>query len=121
MSTDLHTLFDCDEAEVQAIVSKALTNADDGELFIERSESESLAFTDGKLKQANYSTGMGFGLRVVAGEAVGLKKMHCSARRMPLVRFPKAIPAQWPPRPPEPTGIFMQLKTRWGRRCLPPR
>ena len=71
MSADLHDLFDCNEAEVQAIVAKALTGADDGELFIERSESESLAFTDGKLKQANYSTGMGFGLRVVAGEAVG--------------------------------------------------
>jgi TldD protein len=71
MSTDLHSLFDCDETEVQAIVAKALTGADDGELFIERSESESLAFTDGKLKQANYSTGLGFGLRVVAGEAVG--------------------------------------------------
>ena len=71
MSDDLHNLFDCGEAEVEAIVAKALTGADDGELFIERSESESLAFTDGKLKQANYSTGMGFGLRVVAGEAVG--------------------------------------------------
>jgi TldD protein len=71
MSADLHSLFDCDETEVQSIVAKALTGADDGELFIERSESESLAFTDGKLKQANYSTGLGFGLRVVAGEAVG--------------------------------------------------
>jgi TldD protein len=71
MAADLHTLFDIDAPEVRRIVAEALANADDGELFIERSESESLAFTDGKLKQANYGADIGFGLRAVAGEAVG--------------------------------------------------
>jgi TldD protein len=71
MAADLHALFDIEAPQVKSIVSKALAQADDGELFIERSESESLAFTDGKLKQANYSTDLGFGLRAVAGEAVG--------------------------------------------------
>jgi TldD protein len=92
MSTDLHSLFDCDEAAVQAIVTSALSGADDGELFIERSQSESLAFTDGKLKQANYSTGMGFGLRVVAGEAVGYA--HADAlKRDALLRAADAVGA----------------------------
>jgi TldD protein len=92
MSTDLHSLFDCDGAAVQAIVTSALSGADDGELFIERSESESLAFTDGKLKQANYSTGMGFGLRVVAGEAVGYA--HADAlKRDALLRAADAVGA----------------------------
>ena len=70
-SLALSSLFDCGTEDVQAIVADALGPADDGELFIERSESESLTFTDGKLKQANYGTDLGFGLRAVAGEAVG--------------------------------------------------
>jgi TldD protein len=67
----LISLFDAGEERAKAIVTQALAKADDGELFIERSESEQLAFTDGKLKQGNYSSGVGFGLRAVAGEAVG--------------------------------------------------
>ena len=65
-----------DSAEVGAdealsILQDALTGADDGELFLERSESESLVFDDGRLKSAAYDATEGFGLRVVAGETAG--------------------------------------------------
>ncbi len=52
-------------------LGEAMVGADDGELFLERSESEFLVFDDGRLKQATYDTGEGFGLRVVAGETAG--------------------------------------------------
>ena len=54
-----------------SILGEAVAGADDGELFLERSESEFLMFDDGRLKQAAYDTGEGFGLRVVAGETAG--------------------------------------------------
>jgi len=53
------------------ILSDALAGADDGELFVERSESESFLFDDGRLKSAAYDATEGFGLRVVAGETAG--------------------------------------------------
>ena len=53
------------------ILGEALNGADDGELFLERTESESLVFDDGRLKGASYDAGEGFGLRVVAGESAG--------------------------------------------------
>ncbi|HRH20203.1 MAG TPA: metalloprotease TldD [Brevundimonas sp.] len=54
-----------------AVLAEALTGADDGELFLERSESESLLFDDGRLKSAAYDASEGFGLRVVSGETAG--------------------------------------------------
>ncbi len=60
-----------DRARVQAIVSDSLLGADDGELFLEYRQSESLAFDDGRLKSASFDTAQGFGLRAVAGETVG--------------------------------------------------
>jgi TldD protein len=54
-----------------ASLTKAVAGADDGEIYLERSESESLLFDDGRLKSAAYDTGEGFGLRVVAGETTG--------------------------------------------------
>src|SRR3954468_7295885 len=53
------------------ILADALQGADDGELFVERSESESFVFDDGRLKSASYDASEGFGLRVVAGETAG--------------------------------------------------
>ncbi|MFX9011989.1 DNA gyrase modulator, partial [Acinetobacter baumannii] len=49
----------------------AVAAADDGELFLEQSETEFLTFDDGRLKQASYDSAEGFGLRVVAGETAG--------------------------------------------------
>src|SRR6516164_11660245 len=49
-----------------SILSEAVAGADDGELFLERAESEAFMFDDGRLKSASYDSGEGFGLRVVA-------------------------------------------------------
>ncbi len=49
----------------------ALAGADDGELFAERTETESLSFDDGRLRSAARNASEGFGVRVVAGEVVG--------------------------------------------------
>ncbi|MDK4705398.1 metalloprotease TldD [Rhizobium sp. CNPSo 4062] len=71
MNTDLLTLFDADEAKLRGIVAEALSGADDGELFIEHVQAESLTFDNGRMKGGSFNTEQGFGLRAVAGEAVG--------------------------------------------------
>ena len=60
-----------DRGRVQRTLDQALHGADDGELFLEYSQSESFAFDDGRLKAATFDTSQGFGLRSVAGEATG--------------------------------------------------
>ena len=50
-----------DADEALSILKTALAGADDGELFLERSESESLVFDDGRLKSAAYDATEGFG------------------------------------------------------------
>ena len=59
------------------LVDDALAGCDDGELFLEYVQSESLSFDDGKLKSAAYDTTQGFGLRAVAGDSTGFA--HASA------------------------------------------
>jgi TldD protein len=54
--------------DAQRFVREALAKADDGELFLEQRQSESLVFDDGKLKSASSDDGQGFGLRAVTGE-----------------------------------------------------
>ncbi|MFP5075905.1 metalloprotease TldD [Rhizobium sp. YIM 134829] len=71
MTTDLITLFDGDEAQVRRVLAATLNGADDGELFVEHSQSEQLSFDNGRLKGGSFNTDQGFGLRAVAGEAVG--------------------------------------------------
>ena len=71
MNTDLLTLFDTDEAKLRSIVAEALSGADDGELFVEHVQAESLTFDNGRMKGGSFNTEQGFGLRAVAGEAVG--------------------------------------------------
>jgi TldD protein len=63
--------FDISETTTREIVADTIRGADDGELFLEYSESEALMFDNGRLKTANFSTDQGFGLRAVAGEASG--------------------------------------------------
>ncbi len=60
-----------DRGRVQQTVDQALKGSDDGELYLEYSQSESFAFDDGRLKAATFDTSQGFGLRAVAGEATG--------------------------------------------------
>jgi TldD protein len=57
--------------KARRMVADALDGADDGELFLEFSQSEGLLFDNGRLKSANFDTSQGFGLRAVAGEAAG--------------------------------------------------
>lgn len=71
MTQDLLKLFDCDETALRDHVSRALAGADDGELFVEHAQGESLTFDNGRLKGGSFNTDQGFGLRAVAGEAVG--------------------------------------------------
>ena len=73
--TSEHDLFftrtGMDRGRVQQAVDQALKGADDGELYLEYSQSESFAFDDNRLKAATFDTSQGFGLRAVAGEATG--------------------------------------------------
>ncbi len=58
-----------DKVRTQAVLGDTLAGMDDGELFLEYCQSESLHFDDGKLKNASFNTSQGFGLRSVLGEA----------------------------------------------------
>ncbi len=60
-----------DIGQAERLLGEALHGADDGEIFLERSESEAFVFDDGRLKSASYDATEGFGLRVVAGETAG--------------------------------------------------
>ncbi len=63
--------FDCDRPQIERLLGTALRNADDGELFIENSQSESLIFDNGKLKTGSFDARQGFGLRSVVDDVVG--------------------------------------------------
>ncbi|MEE9313534.1 MAG: metalloprotease TldD [Rhizobiaceae bacterium] len=71
MTDSLLDQFDCDTSQLQSILSDTLSGADDGELFVEATESENLIFDNGKLKSGTFDTRQGFGLRSVYGEAAG--------------------------------------------------
>ena len=58
-----------DQSRTQTQIADALSGADDGELYLEYEQSETLVFDDGRLRSASFDTEQGFGLRAVAGEA----------------------------------------------------
>lgn len=60
-----------DEARTQALVDEAIGKLDDGEIFLEYAQSESLSYDDGTLKGASFDTAHGLGLRGVSGELTG--------------------------------------------------
>ena len=62
---------DMDETRVEGLVSDALTGMEDGELYLQASQSEAFAFDDGRLKSASFDQTQGFGLRAVKGESTG--------------------------------------------------
>jgi TldD protein len=53
------------------ILENAAHGADDGEIFVEDSRTESFLWDDGRLKSASFDASQGFGLRIVAGERAG--------------------------------------------------
>jgi TldD protein len=59
---------DFTRAQAEGLVSDTLKGAEDGELFLEKRQSESLVWDDGKLKSASFDESQGFGLRAVRGE-----------------------------------------------------
>ncbi|SHJ58761.1 microcin-processing peptidase 2. Unknown type peptidase. MEROPS family U62 [Aureimonas altamirensis DSM 21988] len=71
MSTSLIDRFDMSREHVEILLGDALRGADDGELYLEYREQESLVFDNGRLKAGNFSTDQGFGMRAVSGEVVG--------------------------------------------------
>ena len=60
-----------DQDAALRITASALTDSDDGELFLEYRESEGISLDDGRIRSAGFNTSLGFGLRAVAGEAAG--------------------------------------------------
>ena len=56
--------FDLDK--VQSLLSNTLIDADDGELYLESTKSESFSFDDGRMKNISYDSTKGFGLRAIA-------------------------------------------------------
>lgn len=73
-NTSLNFFFsqsELDEARTESLVSDALDGMDDGELYLESTQSESFSFDDGRLKGASFDSSQGFGLRAVTGESTG--------------------------------------------------
>ncbi len=62
---------DLSSLHTQRIVDEALHGMDDGELYMQYSQSETFSFDDGRLKNAAYDTSKGFGLRGIIGEVTG--------------------------------------------------
>jgi len=60
-----------DRATAEQVLGEALAAGDDGELYLEYRESESINLDDGRIRAAGFDTSLGFGLRAVAGEATG--------------------------------------------------
>jgi TldD protein len=74
MTTAPHSILEragLDREKARLAVAEALSGSDDGELYVEYSQSEGLVFDNGRLKSASFDTNQGFGLRAVAGEAAG--------------------------------------------------
>jgi len=92
MQTGLLSRFDVSEDRVRALVADALAKSDDGELFAEYREAETLVFDNGRLKTGSFNTASGFGLRAVSGEAVGYAESD-SFSEAALLRASSAIGA----------------------------
>ncbi|WP_417461413.1 metalloprotease TldD [Kordiimonas sp.] len=60
-----------DETRTETLVGETLSGMDDGELYLEATQSESFSFDDGRLKGASFDSSQGFGLRAVLGESTG--------------------------------------------------
>ncbi|NJC34828.1 TldD protein [Sphingomonas jejuensis] len=75
---------DIDPADALRLARGAIGHLDDGELFLQHSQAESLAFDDGRLKTADYSVDRGFGLRGVSGTTTAYA--HASSIDAPAIQ-----------------------------------
>ena len=64
-----HSPTGLDPQAAAKLIAPALEGTDDGELFLEYRESESVSLDDGRIRAASFDTRRGFGLRAVLGEA----------------------------------------------------
>ena len=71
VENDFFQSTNLNKVRIQTTLNEALIGMDDGELYLENSQSESLVWDDGQLKSASFNTDSGFGLRAVKGEASG--------------------------------------------------
>ena len=127
-TTSLLDRANLDRDPVRNEVARGLAGADDGELFLEYSQTEALMFDNGRLKQATYDTSQGFGLRAVKDDAVGYA--HASDVSLPALdprrrcgRAPcaAAIRALSPPPPPHTNVSSTPTTIRSMRRASRPR
>ena len=81
----------------QRLTRDALASADDGELFLEYRESESINLDDGRIRSAGFDTSLGFGLRAVAGEAAGYAALGRAAATVSAVASGHSGVAAEPP------------------------
>jgi TldD protein len=106
-----------DSGRVEKLVGEALAGMDDGELFLEYSQSESVGLDDGRIKSASFDTTQGFGLRAVAGEAAG----YAHASELSEAAIKRAATAvRWRPRPPARTAASTPTSTRSAWSISPP-
>ncbi len=108
-------------------IATAIDGADDGELFLEYRESESISLDDGRIRAASFDTRRGFGLRAVLGEASYYAHAGeiVGRKPSPAPRKPSKPPARRnspspPPAPPPAMPRFMPGSTRWPKCPSPP-
>src|SRR3982751_4966299 len=91
-TTSLLDRANLDRNSARQQVARALDGADDGELFLEYSQTEALMFDNGRVKKVSYDTSRGVGLRAVKDDAVGYA--HSSDVSLPaLIRAADAVAA----------------------------
>lgn len=93
--------------EAEKIVTRSLEGIEDGELFLEYRESESIVLDDGVIRSASFDTSSGFGLRSVIGPETGFahsdeiskSALERAASAVSVVRQAEAAPSRHPLRP----------------------
>ncbi|SNY92136.1 microcin-processing peptidase 2. Unknown type peptidase. MEROPS family U62 [Cohaesibacter sp. ES.047] len=68
---DMLNSYGLDKEELRRLLADTIQGSDDGELFFEQTQSESLIFDNGRLRSSAFDTGQGFGMRAIAGELAG--------------------------------------------------
>ena len=60
--SDFFNKTDLSRNDAEKIISETLNNCDDGELYLENSNSESIVLDDDKIKSSTYSSDLGLSL-----------------------------------------------------------
>lgn len=65
------TDYGLDKSNINRILSQSIGQMDDGELFLEYTQSESISLDEWIIKSSSFDTTQGFGLRGIIGETTG--------------------------------------------------